>query len=492
MPIERNLFNGFNSKQKSIFTAMKTKSTLFLFLFSIIVVISCKSKQPAVGEESTPPPNSDSEMVKEEVVEVDDSALKEEKKRKEKTDFLAVLNKINGVTAKIIEDQNNEFHSMYELQVEQPVDHFDSRSEKFTQKVYLSHKDINKPMVMYLDGYNVGSNAYVTEAAGILEANQIHVEHRFFDQSRPEVIPWDLLTIKQSAYDHHRIVELLKSVYREPWVSTGISKGGMVTIFHKRFFPDDVAVAMPYVAPINLERHDPRIYEHLKTVGSEACRNTVLDFQKALLLSYDESVELFKLYAKKAGYKFPHGYESSFELSVFEFSFAFWQNAGDCNIIPSEESTLEEKMQFLFFQLGVPSFFNERTMTEILPFFYQGYYEIGMYGYEVDDFKGLTREFTEEVDNQLIFIPEDLKVEYNPEPIKDIVSWLDENGNNMIYIYGEYDPWGATAYQPTEKTNSLFLELGAGNHGTRLRAFPRNTQAQAMDSLKVWVARNKK
>jgi len=250
-----------------------------------------------------------------------------------------------------------------------------------------------------------------------------------------------------------------------------------------------VAVAMPYVAPVNLAKHDKRIYEHLNTVGTDECRQKVLDFQKALLIDRERSMELFKRNSDKAGYKYPHGYEASFELSVFEFSFAFWQWSGDCSIIPDENSTTEEKMQFLFYQIDAPSFFNEETLTGILPFFYQGYYEIGMYGYEVDQFKGLTKVYTEEVDNYNTFIPEEITVEYTPEPLKDIVSWLDENGNNMIYIYGEYDPWGATAYHPTEDTNSLFLELGAGNHSTRLKNFPRNTQSQAMDSLQMWVER---
>ena len=328
---------------------MKKSSIIYSILLYLIIAFSCKSKQTVVDIQEVPetpmvPSNADSEISTENLND-------EEKKNAEKRALLKTLNLIDGISAKIIDDQNSDFHSMYELQIEQPVDHFDSKSEKFTQKVYLSHKDYVRPMVMYLNGYTAGSNSYTTEATGILEANQLHVEHRFFSQSRPESIPWNLLTIQQSAYDHHRIVELLKRIYKEPWVSTGISKGGMATIFHKRFFPNDVAVAMPYVAPVNLERNDQRIYEHLKTVGTDACRNTVLDYQKALFLDYDNALKLFKEYSNKAGYKYPHGYEASFELSVFEFSFAFWQWSGNCDIMPADDSTTEDKMKFLFYQI---------------------------------------------------------------------------------------------------------------------------------------------
>ncbi|MFT5009575.1 MAG: hypothetical protein ACI9EA_000262 [Pseudomonadales bacterium] len=448
----------------------------FLALF-IVVIFSCKSKQAAVQEISPPPPPN-SDMT--EKAETTDALV---------NTLLLGLTNLEGVTAERIESQNEFYNYMFELQIEQPVDHFDVSKGTFKQKVYLSHLDFNKPMVMYLNGYTAGSNSYVTEAAQILESNQIHVEHRFFSNSRPETIPWDLLTIEQSAYDHHRIVELLKTFYTKPWVSTGISKGGMVTIFHKRFFPNDVAVAMPYVAPLNTERHDPRVYEHLNNVGTEECRNAVTEYQRELLIYRDEALDIFEKYSDKAGYVYPHGLEASFELSVLEFSFAFWQWSGDCSTIPSQESSVEDKMKYLFYTIDAPSFFNESTLTDILPFFYQGYYEIGMYGYEVDKFKGLTQIYTEEVDNYRTFIPKDMDVIYNPEPVRDVINWLDENGNNMIFIYGELDPWGATAYEPTANTNSLFLNLDNGNHGTRLKNFPKDTRAAAMDSLQIWISR---
>ncbi len=457
----------------------KTLFSCFTALTLALLIFSCQSKKNITEE---PVVESTTEQIEE---ELPDSLSKDD------LDAVLItegLGKLEGVTIRRIDPQNSFFKSMYELQIEQPVDHLDASKGSFNQKVYLSHMDFNQPMVMYLNGYTAGSNSYTTEAAEILGANQIHVEHRFFSDSRPkDGIPWEYLTIKQAAHDHHRVTEVLKTLYKKPWLSTGISKGGMVTIFHKRYFPDDVQVAMPYVAPINFERHDPRIYEHLKTVGTKECRDKVTVFQRSLLAYYDESLELFKQYSKKAGYKYPHGYEASFELSVFEFSFAFWQWSGDCNRIPAPESTVEDKMKFLFYSIDAPSFFNESTLTGILPFFYQGYREIGMYGYEVEEFKNLTRVYKEEVDNYYTFIPEEITVEYTAEPIKEIVSWLDENGNNMIYIYGEYDPWGATAYQPTEKTNSLYLELPAGNHSTRLQNFPRNQRAAAMDSLKTWM-----
>ncbi len=451
------------------------KTNISIFLLTVILALACKSKQE-VAQVPTPPPNADSELVE-----------------AEKNVLFQRLNALDGVSAKLINNQNSTFKYMIELQIEQPVDHFNAKSKRFNQKVYLSHKDFNSPMVLYLNGYTAGNNTYVTEASNLLEANQLHVEHRFFSNSKPEgEIPWEYLTIEQAANDHHRVVELLKEIYPRPWVSTGISKGGMVTIFHKKFFPEDVAVAMPYVAPMNIERHDPRIYEHLNTVGTEECREKIIEFQNSLLEDYDTSLKFFKDLSNKAGYLYPLGHEASFELSVLEYSFAFWQWSGDCSTIPSPDATIKDKMRYLFFQIDAPSFFNSATMTNILPYFYQGYREIGMYGYEVEPFKDNLRVYKEEVDNQQTFIPKDIEVTYDAQPVKDVLEWLDENGNNMIYVYGALDPWGATAYEPTDATNSVYLNLEGGTHMTRLKDFPLIERTAAIDSLKVWVERANK
>ena len=95
--------------------------------------------------------------------------------------------------------------------------------------------------------------------------------HRFFDQSVPEGgIPWENLTIKQAADDQHEIIQAIRQkIYpASKWISTGISKGGQTTIFHRYFYPADVDISVPYVAPLNLEYVDPRLDKFLNRLGT--------------------------------------------------------------------------------------------------------------------------------------------------------------------------------------------------------------------------------
>ncbi len=63
------------------------------------------------------------------------------------------------------------------------------------------------------------------------------VEHRYFGESRPDSLYWNLLTVEQAAKDHHKIIETMKMIYDKQWITTGISKGGQTTYIYKYYFP---------------------------------------------------------------------------------------------------------------------------------------------------------------------------------------------------------------------------------------------------------------
>ena len=153
------------------------------------------------------------------------------------------LENCNGIASMEKAQADTLFEHAWLLWVEQPLDHDDPGKGNFRQRVWLSHRSDGAPVVMVNEGYMAPRN-YTSELAGILEANQVIVEHRYFGQSVPDSIDWNHLTIEQSARDHHRIVEMLKPFYDGKWVNSGISKGGQAAMIHRAFFPDDVDVTV--------------------------------------------------------------------------------------------------------------------------------------------------------------------------------------------------------------------------------------------------------
>ena len=160
----------------------------------------------------------------------------------------------------------------------------------------------------------------------MLSANQIAVEHRFFGESLPDSMDYKYLNLKQATADLHHINQLFKKIYAGKWVSSGISKGGVTTIFYRYFYPDDVDVSVPYVAPLNKAREDKRIYTFLDTVGTDECREKIKSFQTRLLENRDEVLSFLKFYSMGADLEFNYlTFEQAFEYAVMEYSFSFWQ-----------------------------------------------------------------------------------------------------------------------------------------------------------------------
>ncbi len=381
---------------------------------------------------------------------------------------------------------NTHVSETFELFVTQPIDHKDESKGTFQQKMYLSHTSSIAPMVLYLSGYSTTNNRYLAEPTYELKANQLHVEHRFFGESVTEDIPYEYLTIEQAAADHHHIVTLLKDIYTGAWVNSGISKGGQTTMYHRYFYPDDVEASVVYVAPLNQAREDERIYDFLENVGSEDCRKKVLAFQMELLLNYDLCYDLFLQKSAAKGYTYGVSDDRAFELSIFEFGFAFWQWSANCDAIPESGSSFESMIDHLFL-IDAPGFFTASAMTDIFPFFYQSYSEMGMYGYEVHQFGGLTKVYTEDFSNYRTFIPESFDLTYDGTVHRKVKDWLDSEAEDMVFIYGEYDPWSATGYEPNGQNNLFRFTIPQGNHGSRLGHLEKSEYDRFRDSLNVWI-----
>ena len=226
------------------------------------------------------------------------------------------------------------FELAYELKVRQPLDHFDPSKGFFYQKVFLTHKAFNRPMVINTAGYSKKKND-ILEITELLSANQIAVEHRYFGESLPDSMEYEYLNLKQATADLHRINQLFKKIYTGKWVSSGISKGGVTTIFYRYFYPDDVDVSVAYVAPLNKEREDKRIYTFLDTVGTDECREKIKSFQTRLLENRDEVLSYLKFYSIGAGLKFNYlTFDQAFEYAVLEYPFYFWQWGADDGYCP--------------------------------------------------------------------------------------------------------------------------------------------------------------
>lgn len=373
------------------------------------------------------------------------------------------------------------------LEFEQPVDHNNPDGQTFTQRVFLKHTDFDAPMVLHTRGYfaRPGSD---TEIARILNCNEVEVEHRYFRPSIPDSIDWQYLTIEQAAADFHVVTEYLKQFYGGKWISTGASKGGQTALYQEYFYPEDIDVTIAYVAPINLAMEDTRVPAYLSdSISTPEARTRMLNCQRAILERRDEIMPLVLKDMEENETEFIiDDKDLCYEYGVFETSFAWWQyGPGDENEIPLPDATTEEL--FTFLQNGINFFY--KTQNDLFkPFNYQAYTEVGFYSYDTRPFKDLLKAVKDDfATNKIFFADQDWDVTYNPEPLQKVNEFLMTEGNNIIYIYGEFDPWTATGVWPSPNTNSFRMTLPGGNHGTGILTFEGDDREKILTSLEDWL-----
>jgi hypothetical protein len=380
------------------------------------------------------------------------------------------------------------FKEKYLLEVEQPVNHNEPGGQKFTQRVFLCHKGFDNPVVFVTEGYaaNYAENPnYVNELSPILDANQIVVEHRYFAKSTPKPVDWSQLTVYNAATDHHRIVEILKNIYKAKWVSTGISKGGQTAIYFRYFYPGDVDVSVPYVAPLNFAVADKRVYRFLQSVGDSACRDNIYKYQLMMLQNKEKFLPAFKKLTKKRKLTYRMGYEKAYELLVLEYSFAFWQwGSFDCNSFPMFPDSAEVMLKQLDKVAGF-DWVSDQGIEKLQPFFYQALAEIGFYGYNIEPFKEYI-SFTENPDFEFT-APEGVTVVYDPVPMQKVDCFVRHEAKNMIFIYGEYDAWSSTSVNLTYNSDNLKIVKPKGSHRTRINNLPEKQKELVISTLKEWM-----
>lgn len=380
------------------------------------------------------------------------------------------------------------FDENYELWFEQLVDHNDSTKGTFRQRVFLGFENPTQPVIVELRGYGIGSES-AGELASHYNANQLTIEHRYFNNSRPEEINWNTLTVENAAKDQAIIIDAIRDALyqKSKFISTGISKGCQTTMAHRSYFPKNVDASVCYVGPLNYKREDDRIYTFLENVGTPEKRAKVKAFQDLSFEKRTALLEILKATAKEKGMTWEFGVEKAIDYSILEYSFAFWQWGADFDTIPLASASPEEIYKHLFDVVGY-GFFEENAVENLQPYFWAALTEQGIYGYKTTPFeKYLHTDKTYTFDWAF---PEGITKEYDLKPMQSIKSFLDSTAEKMLFIYGEDDIWSATAVELAENADKreMYKYIKPnGDHKTRIESFDTEEKKEIYSIIDSWL-----
>lgn len=413
----------------------------------------------------------------------------------EPDDILGQLQALPGVTVTEQTLSATAGYRYYVLHVTQPVDHASPDGATFQQEVSLIHVDRAAPMIAVTTGYDDLLHDTLSEPTVLLDANQISIEHRFFGESRPSPEVWPKLTIAQMAADEHAIITLLKPLYPAAWISSGPSKGGMTAVYHRRFYPDDVAGTVAYVAPQSFAIPDPRYASFIDTVGTPACRAAIRAYTTEMLANRRAALlSRAQADATTNGHSYTRiAIGPALESAIQDFEWTFWQYYGvdRCPIIPPTTATDDEMWAAL--ELVAPVELSSDASTATYEaYYYQAYAQLGAPGGPAirgDTPPAYLAPYTRYTDADFAgTLPLGVPVPaFDAVAMRDIDDWLEHQGSHLLFVYGEWDPWTGGRFTLGNATDSLELVQAKGTHGASLAGLAPADRDAAFAKLAAWT-----
>ncbi len=400
------------------------------------------------------------------------------------TEFLATVDGLTFVEQQTVYDGYRRFV----VQFVQPLDHSDATGKTFSQRFIIHHRLREAPMVLHTSGYYLFSDDRLAELSQAMVSNQVDVEQRFFSPSTPQptsAADWDLLRIEQAATDHHRLITALKPYYNGKWLTTGHSKGGMTSIYHRRFFPDDVDATVPYVAPISFAAGDERYFSFFDEVATEGCRQALRDVQRAMLTSRAQLLASLQADIVGSGRTFVRsgGIESALEGAIVGMPWSFFQSgsAADCGAIPGAGATDNQLYTFLSTVAGVS---DDASVEFFSTYYHQAETELGFPNIPTAHLTDLL-QFDDVVGN---YLPAGVTTSYSAAAMADIDQWVKNDASQLLFVYGEFDPWYGGEFELGSGTVDSFKLIVAGaNHGARITQLAPADKEIALDAIESWM-----
>ena len=404
------------------------------------------------------------------------------------TDLQQKLGRISAIT-ETRPLESTRFSEKYVTYFTQPLDHRHPEKGSFRQRVIVSHVGFDRPTVIVTEGYGAAyalNPKYREELSELLDANMIFVEYRYFLESTPEPKDWQYLTAENSADDLHAVRNAFKSIYPGKWIATGISKGGQTTLLYRTFYPDDVDISVPYVAPLCYGAEDGRHEPFLRKVSTPEDRKRIEDFQLEVLKRKSRLLPRFETYCTEKKYVFRAPLDEIYDFCVLEYSFALWQWGTEVSNIPSSAASDEEIFRHLL-DVSDPSYFTCDSPN--VSFFVQAARELGYYGYDIEPFREYLSIKSSKHYLRRLMLPKELRhMKFHKKLGRKIMNFLKDNDPKMIFIYGQNDPWTAAGvtWLKGKKNVSVFVQPG-GSHLARISTLPESMRMHVISQIQKWL-----
>jgi hypothetical protein len=119
-------------------------------------------------------------------------------------------------------------------------------------------------------------------------------------------------------------------------------------------------------------------------------------------------------------------------------------------------------------EVSGPDYFSIEGTEPIKAFFVQTVKEFGYYGYETKPFSDYLEIETAKGYIPNVFIADVEPMKFSNKTSKFIKKAIKKDGENLILIYGEYDPWTGGGLDKSSRSKARWFVKPEGSHRTRI------------------------
>jgi hypothetical protein len=399
---------------------------------------------------------------------------------------------IPGVS--LIQEKPYPGYRFFVLNFTQPVDHRNPKKGTFQQRITVLHKDTARPTVFYTGGYNVSTNPGRREPTQIVDGNQVSMEYRFFNPSRPDPADWSKLDIWQAASDQHRIFKALKKIYGQKWISTGGSKGGMTATYYERFYPHDMDGVVAYVAPNDVVNDEDSAYDRFfANVGTKECRDRLNAVQREALVRREPLEKKYAEVAAADGLTFETigSLDKAYEAVVLDYVWGFWQYSllADCDsdVIPKDaKAATDDEIWTSIDTISGFSAYADQGLSTYTPYYYQAGTQLGAPDIKFPHIEKKYIRYGYQPPRN--FVPRDIGMTFDPNAMRDVDTWVRNNAKQMLFVYGQNDPWGSEPFHLGKKARDSYVFTAPGaNHGANVAGLVKAQKDLATARILKWA-----
>ena len=202
-------------------------------------------------------------------------------------------------------------------------------------------------------------------------------------------------------------------------------------------------------------------------MGTVEEKERIHAFQRRLLEQQDSLIPRFYAWFERHGLSLSLPAAPTFQDQVVAYEWDFWQrHAVEVADIPDASTPYDEWIDHLAAVVPLENI-SDQMREQFRPYAYQAYTQLGAPAIDVSHLDGLMLYEPLDVWTKYA-LPRELPLEYDPAAMFDVLHWLQTEGDRILLIYGELDPWTGGAIELTGPTNVLKLIQTGADHGVRL------------------------